>query len=100
MQCFICKHTIEHFMWRKLGVQMTELCKFLRGILEPPTECCHLFSLVSCSNGLRLNNIFVFNLENVAYECICAFMSSKHTRTHADTHFATIMIISLTIFSL
>lgn len=74
MWYFICKHTIEYSMWRKQSIQMTELRKFLSGILEPPTECCHLFSLVSCSNGLRLNSIFVFNLETETFECICAFM--------------------------
>lgn len=74
MRYFICKHTIEYSMWRKQSIQMTELRKFLSGMLEPPTECCHLFSLVSCSNGLRLNSIFVFNLETETFECICAFM--------------------------
>lgn len=69
----ICKHTIGRFYAEeKLAVQMTELRKFLRGILQPPAERCHLFSSLSGSNGLRLNDIFVFNLEREAYQCICA----------------------------
>lgn len=76
----ICKHTqLSSFFFsfflsnaderkKKLAVQMTELCKFLPGILQPPAHRCHLFSSAWRRNGLRLSNIFVFNLESEAYE--------------------------------
>lgn len=58
---------------------MTELCKFLRVILGPPSKRRHLFSLVSCRNGLRLNSIFIFNLENKAYRRLYAAPINAHT---------------------
>lgn len=61
-------------VWRrrggKMAAQMIGPCRFLGGIPERPSESCHLFSLLCCRNGLRLNDIFVFNLEDEASECI------------------------------
>lgn len=77
---------------------MTELCKFLPGILQPPAQRCHLFSSAWRRNGLRLSDIFVFNLESEAYECICAAteMNNKqiHTQTHTHAHTRTSLIIT------
>lgn len=71
---------------------MSKLRTSLRGILPPPAERCHLFPLVSCSNGLRLNNIFVFNLEKhlSAYEHLWSACT--------DTHFTSIMSMHLPVF--
>lgn len=68
---------------------MTELCKFLPGILQPPAQRCHLFSSAWRRNGLRLSDIFVFNLESEAYECVCAAteMNNKQMRAQTHTHF-------------
>lgn len=94
----ICKHTqlsslvfYSNAEERKiLAVQMTELCKFLPGILQPPAHRCHLFSSAwQRRNGLRLSDIFVFNLESEAYERVCAAteMNNKQMHTHEHTHF-------------
>lgn len=74
---------------------MINPCRFLGGIPEQLSESCHLFSLLCRRNGLRLNDIFVFNLEDEASECICTFMWPQ---IHTDTHFTIIMIISSTVF--
>lgn len=65
---------------------MTELCKFLPRILQPRAQRCHLFSSAWRRNGLRLSDIFVFNLESEAYDSVCAAMKMNNKQTHTQTH--------------